>query len=495
MLSKLGSNIENEHASWTPASDEPEGDSAIETGDISENVTTAVLPEIGSHLLPNGQKKTHKHNLSLVSNISTLSALSLLSIGEEFEDYGEGDVTDLSMEEAPPLQLADPLVSGKTSLQHRNWTSHEDGCVDGHLMSEALSFCSGCSRHLEQLGQLENRLHRLETTSPNKRMLSMAYARQLLQGRNGSFENLGPDCLDSAEPDIEEKLSTLERKVSELESDSVESEGIQNRLAHENKQLVLRTHELEEQLKEQESGAEEIALEEERKHRETLLKFERDASEKASSMTSRIQQLDDDNAELSLSVGYLKVHTQKLEETNQDLLGRLEGLARRLQDDARHTKELSEMLHRTRQSHQQDKETTQEVIEGLRRELEQLQLLRHETSRARRRFSSSGEIGRPHDLEFENEVQRLKQELRRFKEQNEDLHGQIIGFSIQEAKSLCSTTPRFQSLAAEIDSASKDEVMEALREQEEINCRLRQYMDKIILSILDTNPSILEIKA
>lgn len=36
--------------------------------------------------------------------------------------------------------------------------------------------------------------------------------------------------------------------------------------------------------------------------------------------------------------------------------------------------------------------------------------------------------------------------------------------------------------------------MEALKEQEEINVRLRQYMDKIILNILDHNPSILEIK-
>lgn len=38
------------------------------------------------------------------------------------------------------------------------------------------------------------------------------------------------------------------------------------------------------------------------------------------------------------------------------------------------------------------------------------------------------------------------------------------------------------------------QLMEALKEQEEINIRLRQYMDKIILSILDHNPSILEIK-
>lgn len=38
------------------------------------------------------------------------------------------------------------------------------------------------------------------------------------------------------------------------------------------------------------------------------------------------------------------------------------------------------------------------------------------------------------------------------------------------------------------------QLMDALKQQEEINLRLRQYMDKVILSILDHNPSILEIK-
>ncbi|KAG7249633.1 hypothetical protein CRUP_001977, partial [Coryphaenoides rupestris] len=37
-------------------------------------------------------------------------------------------------------------------------------------------------------------------------------------------------------------------------------------------------------------------------------------------------------------------------------------------------------------------------------------------------------------------------------------------------------------------------LIKAIKEQEDINFRLRQYMDKIILSILDHNPSILEIK-
>ena len=38
------------------------------------------------------------------------------------------------------------------------------------------------------------------------------------------------------------------------------------------------------------------------------------------------------------------------------------------------------------------------------------------------------------------------------------------------------------------------QLVDAVKEQEENNYRLRQYMDKIILAILDHNPSILEIK-
>lgn len=49
--------------------------------------------------------------------------------------------------------------------------------------------------------------------------------------------------------------------------------------------------------------------------------------------------------------------------------------------------------------------------------------------------------------------------------------------------------------ASDLTSLSRSlQLMEALKEQEEINFRLRQYMDKIILAILDHNPSILEIK-
>lgn len=118
---------------------------------------------------------------------------------------------------------------------------------------------------------------------------------------------------------------------------------------------------------------------------------------------------------------------------------------------------------------------------------------------------------------------RVPQDNRSLKEQNDELNGQIINLSIQGARSLFSTAFS-ESLAAEISSVSRDEVtapppraprgpqasavqvpgtnpvphypqlMDAIQKQEEINFRLQDYIDRIIVAIMETNPSILEVK-
>ncbi|KAM5125935.1 rab11 family-interacting protein 4-like [Mantella aurantiaca] len=127
-----------------------------------------------------------------------------------------------------------------------------------------------------------------------------------------------------------------------------------------------------------------------------------------------------------------------------------------------------------------------------------LQMYRLDCERSGRGRSSSVGLyeynAKTREAELEQEIKRLKLDNQKLRDQNDDLNGQILSLSLYEAKHLFSTQTKAQSLAAEIDSASKDELMEALKEQEEINLRLRQYMDKIILAILDHNPSILEIK-
>lgn len=51
------------------------------------------------------------------------------------------------------------------------------------------------------------------------------------------------------------------------------------------------------------------------------------------------------------------------------------------------------------------------------------------------------------------------QENHKLRDQNDDLNGQILSLSLYEAKNLFATQTKAQSLAAEIDTASRDEVM------------------------------------
>ncbi|XP_063082271.1 rab11 family-interacting protein 3 isoform X3 [Cavia porcellus] len=335
--------------------------------------------------------------------------------------------------------------------------------------------------------------------SPAKRLSSRKVARYLHQSgalTMEALEDTPSEPVEGPEEDIADKVVFLERRVSELEKDSVAAGEQHSRLRQENLQLVHRANALEEQLKEQELRAHEMVLEETRKQKELLCKMEREKSIEIENLQARLQQLDEENSELRSCTPCLKASIERLEEEKQKLLDEIEGLTLRLSEEQDNKRKMGDRLSHERHQFQRDKEATQELIEDLRRQLEHLQLLRLEAEQRRGRSSSMGlqeYHSRTRESELEQEVRKLKQDNRSLKEQNDELNGQIITLSIQGARSLFSTAFS-ESLAAEISSVSRDELMEAIQKQEEINFRLQDYIDRIIVAIMETNPSILEVK-
>ncbi|XP_059010041.1 rab11 family-interacting protein 3 isoform X4 [Mustela lutreola] len=335
--------------------------------------------------------------------------------------------------------------------------------------------------------------------SPAKRLSSRKVARNLHQSAALTMDTLqdpAPDPVECMEEDIADKVVFLEKRVSELEKDTAANGEQHSRLRQENLQLVHRANALEEQLKEQELRACEVALEEARRHRELVCKMERERSIEVESLQARLQQLDEENGELRSCTPCLKANIERLEEEKQKLLDEIEELSLRLSDEQENRRKLGDRLSHERHQFQRDKEATQELIEDLRKQLEHLQLFKLEAEQRRGRGSSVGlqeYNSRTRESELEQEVRRLKQDNRTLKEQNDELNGQIINLSIQGAKNLFSTSFS-ESLAAEISSVSRDELMDAIQKQEEINFRLQDYIDRIIVAIMETNPSILEVK-
>ncbi|KAM6939742.1 rab11 family-interacting protein 4B isoform 2-T2 [Xenentodon cancila] len=484
---------------------ESDRDSAVEStqgSDTSDGLTRLGDKEDTLGVLFFPREKCGQTCISVTSDLSTRSSASLNE--EQFEDYGEGEEPDYTPSSPCPedetrtngysdLGSSVPSSAGQTPRKVRH-----------HFTGELMDvYCSQCSKRVNLLNDLEARLKNLKANSPNRKISSTAFGRQLLHNSNlsssnGSTEDLFRDSIDSCDIDINEKVSSLEKKVAELENEILLNGDLKSKLKQENTQLVHRVHELEEQLKDQETRAEQNLQEELRRHREAYAKMERDKNTQIELLSSRAKQLEDENVDMSLNMCRLKSQTEKLDEEKQRMTDKLEDTSLRLRDEMDLYRKMMDKLRQNRQQFQKEKDAMQELIEDLRRELEHLQLFKLEAEKPGRGRSSSSGLAdfssRSREVELEHEVKRLKQENQKLKEQNDDLNGQILSLSLHEAKNLFATQTKAQSLAAEIDNASRDQLMEALKEQEEINLRLRQYMDKIILSILDHNPSILEIK-
>ncbi|XP_044289521.1 rab11 family-interacting protein 3 isoform X5 [Varanus komodoensis] len=385
--------------------DEVETDSAIDSTVHSEFTDTIEEAENGPH----------PHDLSLTSDVNGHSIVTVISGEEHFEDYGEGNEIDL----------------------------FSDGLCNGESGFNSSSFLS---------------------PSPNKRLSSKKVARYLHQTGSLTVDSMeepfrnNSECL---EEDITEKVIFLEKRVTELEKDTAANGEQHSRLKQENLQLVHRANALEEQLKEQELRSDEVLVEEVRRQRELLSKTEREKSIEIENLQARLQQLDDENGELRSCVPCLRANIERLEEEKRKLIDEIEDLTAQLNEEQENKRKLGDKLNHEKHQFQKEKESTQELIEDLRKQLEHLQLFKLEAEQRRGRSSSIGlqeYNSRTRETELEQEIRRLKQDNRNLKEQNDELNGQIINLSIQGAKNLFSASFS-ESLAAEISSVSRDEVM------------------------------------
>ncbi|XP_062269966.1 rab11 family-interacting protein 3 isoform X2 [Platichthys flesus] len=404
-----------------------------------------------------------RNRFSLNSEHHNHSVVTVISGEEEhFEDFGESNTSELLLESS---------VEGT------------EGECDSPL-AQPLEQVNGSS---------------LLSPSAGKRLSSKKVARNLLQNSSMTLDTMSDltrDILELADNDITDKVLLLERRVAELEKESEASGEQHTRLRQENLHLVHRANALEEQLKEQEVLADEQLQQETRRHKEALSKLEREGGLEEENLQARLQQLDEENSELRSCVPCLRANIERLEEEKRKLQDETEAMSDRLQDETESRRKMADKLSHERHQSHKEKECTQELIEDLRKQLEHLQLYKLEAEAKRGRTPGAGlqeYQTRTREAELEQEIRRLKQDNRSLKDQNDELNGQIINLSIQGAKNLMSASFS-DSLAAEISSVSRSELMDAIHKQEEINYRLQDYIDKIIVAIMECNPCILEVK-
>jgi len=125
--------------------------------------------------------------------------------------------------------------------------------------------------------------------------------------------------------------------------------------------------------------------------------------------------------------------------------------------------------------------------------------MEHSPGSMRRHDSTDSDYGeiKSRLFEYENEIKQLKKENAILQETNEELNAQILNHGLEEGRHLLTLNSGSileNSLAAELEAMSQDQIKSALKEQKEVNEQLRAYIDNILLNIVEHYPQLLEVK-
>ncbi|XP_019502517.1 PREDICTED: rab11 family-interacting protein 4 [Hipposideros armiger] len=290
--------------------------------------------------LPEDKSLVHTPSMT-ASDLSTHSTTSLISNEEQFEDYGEGDDVDC----APSSPCPDDETRTNAYSDLGSSVSSSAGQTPRKMRhtysSELLDvYCSQCCKKINLLNDLEARLKNLKANSPNRKISSTAFGRPPRKQTHPFCGNPFPTPLIlpplQSRPQVQDPVlgvlshpeehtavetgldadpvawvSFLEKKVTELENDSLTNGDLKSRLKQENTQLV-----------------------------------------------HRVQQLEEENMELRTTVTRLKSQTEKLDEERQRMSDRLEDTSLRLKDEMDLYKRMMDKLRQNRLEFQKEREAT-----------------------------------------------------------------------------------------------------------------------------------------
>jgi len=310
------------------------------------------------------------------------------------------------------------------------------------------------------------------TTGP-KYLTTNALASHLYRGRPGGGStrssrraSFGSDDLESVSASdpggvvvSPEELTELNNRVEKIKQQleqQRETDDKYVRLKQENAVLREKLNSFEEQMLVNEDKWRAQLADSEKKYRELLAHADREKVLELDAMVLRHRLLERDHEQCTSErekilqeMEQLRRKCTHLEEVVVDSQQELEASENsRKSGETKLWKEKEETEKRLRKA--------VETCEELRREIDRLQ-----NERGRVDVTAS---------ELEEELQRLKEEQKRLRETNDELHAELLHASVEHGRKLLSANS--PSLAEEMDRMSKDQVMEALRDQEIVNKKI-----------------------
>ncbi|XP_034831118.1 rab11 family-interacting protein 4A isoform X2 [Maniola hyperantus] len=361
--------------------------------------------------------------------------------------------------------------------------------------------------HLNRHSWTRTSLRRTPPSSGKRQIGSNVLASQLY--RSSSFNSSG--CGSGGEPaddmysdvSLEEdvqglnyKVQLLQQQVTSLADTQSTADERYARAKSDNAVLQARVHMLDEQIREIESRCEERIAEEQKRCREAIARVERDRDAQLAALTDRLAAAESEASHLKQEVGRLRGVAETLR-ANADISTRS---AREAQEAAG---ELAAQLSAARDAERREREAAETVRAQLAAAQVELRTLR----------AAPPPPPDPRLDELRQELTLLRTQNKSLSEAQEELQAQILTRGVEEGRSLLDGVSgplvATNSLAHELSQMSDHELdgsthtdhsieleklQKALKEQQDVNVQLRDYIDGILLAIVENYPQLLEVK-
>ncbi|KER34023.1 hypothetical protein T265_00212 [Opisthorchis viverrini] len=225
---------------------------------------------------------------------------------------------------------------------------------------------------------------------------------------------------------------------------------------------------------------------------------------------SRINRLREENARFSAQIT-ITIREGRLKEAEARELRNVEAERQHLQSVITQRKksedlaEAHERIESLKEEMKEMEETYNQQMEVLRRDRDHavhvLEEMNNSLGDRRRSRTSPGSpvantVASGSDLliryqESQEVVRRMITENKELRREVQDLQDQLVALSLDQGRSLLKPTEK--SWASEIDTMTKEEVVELWTKEKHANQQLRQYIDTLITRILERHPALLEV--
>lgn len=319
---------------------------------------------------------------------------------------------------------------------------------------------------------------------------------------------------DALVKQLRDEKKSLEDAVEDLKDELAQCRSVIESLKSENQSLTGRLYEMEDQIRSVEMDAKLREINEEKTWQETISKLEKQNLEMMNEITENNVELSAENEELKTDYSRTR---KELDEARLELL-RLEEKyleSRSTGDDMKRTLDAMEAEVETeRRNFEAERGRNAEIMEEMTRELDDLKTFYSDAQPlVKMRTTSYADL--PNKVsDLEAELKSMRMENSELKESKDELEGQLMNLRMNAADGMSMTTTTTTSAAArrkgsstsgaeslgdnleaEMDRASTEELVKIIQTEKDANRHLREYVDKIILVILENRPELLEIMA